>query len=152
MNFLYIFHTYQLKKVFFLCSEMNMGDHGREASLEKKEIDERRDDDDDDVEENINEYQVTDTNRPWTKQLTVRGVLASIVIGSIYSIIAMKLNLTTGMVPNFNVSAALLAFVFIRTWNKVVQKFGYIARPFTRQENTMIQTCAVACYSIAVGG
>lgn len=129
-----------------------MGDHGREASLEKKEIDERRDDDDDDVEENINEYQVTDTNQPWTKQLTVRGVLASIVIGSIYSIIAMKLNLTTGMVPNFNVSAALLAFVFIRTWNKVVQMFGYIAKPFTRQENTMIQTCAVACYSIAVGG
>ncbi|XP_057993568.1 metal-nicotianamine transporter YSL1 isoform X2 [Hevea brasiliensis] len=29
---------------------------------------------------------------------------------------------------------------------------GFVAKPFTRQENTMIQTCAVACYSIAVGG
>ncbi|KAI6701944.1 hypothetical protein NL676_011080 [Syzygium grande] len=89
---------------------------------------------------------------PWTRQLTVRGVVVSIVIGAIYSIIAMKLNLTTGLVPNLNVSAALLAFVFIRTWTKMLHRAGYVTRPFTRQENTMIQTCAVACYSIAVGG
>ncbi|XP_050227090.1 metal-nicotianamine transporter YSL1 isoform X2 [Mercurialis annua] len=90
--------------------------------------------------------------QPWTKQLTVRGVIVSAVIGAIYSIIAMKLNLTTGLVPNLNVSAALLAFVCIRTWTKLVHKAGYVAKPFTRQENTMIQTCAVACYSITVGG
>lgn len=90
--------------------------------------------------------------QPWTKQLTIRGVAVSIMIGTIYSIIAMKLNLTIGLVPNLNVSAALLAFVFIRTWTKVLQKSGFIAKPFTRQENTMIQTCAVACYSISVGG
>lgn len=89
---------------------------------------------------------------PWTRQLTVRGVVVSIVIGAIYSIIAMKLNLTTGLVPNLNVSAALLAFVFIRTWTKMLHRAGHVTRPFTRQENTMIQTCAVACYSIAVGG
>lgn len=89
---------------------------------------------------------------PWTRQLTLRGVVVSVVIGVIYSIIAMKLNLTTGLVPNLNVSAALLAFVFIRTWTKMLHRAGYATRPFTRQENTMIQTCAVACYSIAVGG
>ncbi|KAL3742861.1 hypothetical protein ACJRO7_018206 [Eucalyptus globulus] len=89
---------------------------------------------------------------PWTRQLTLRGVVVSIVIGIIFSIIAMKLNLTTGLVPNLNVSAALLAFVFIRTWTQMLHKAGYVTRPFTRQENTMIQTCAVACYSIAVGG
>lgn len=89
---------------------------------------------------------------PWTKQLTLRGVVVSIMIGIIFSIIAMKLNLTTGLVPNLNVSAALLAFVFIRTWTQMLHKAGYVTRPFTRQENTMIQTCAVACYSIAVGG
>jgi len=90
--------------------------------------------------------------QPWTKQITVRGVIVSILIGTIYSVIAMKINLTTGLVPNLNVSAALIAFVFIRSWTKVVQKAGFISKPFTRQENTMIQTCAVACYSIAVGG
>ncbi|KAF2299379.1 hypothetical protein GH714_031777 [Hevea brasiliensis] len=64
----------------------------------------------------------------------------------------MKLNLTTGLVPNLNVSAALLAFVFVRTWTKLLQKAGIVTNPFTRQENTIIQTCAVACYSIALGG
>ncbi|KAK3229020.1 hypothetical protein Dsin_000901 [Dipteronia sinensis] len=30
----------------------------------------------------------------------------------------MKLNLTTGLVPNLNVSAALLTFMSIETWTK----------------------------------
>ncbi|XP_047311067.1 metal-nicotianamine transporter YSL3-like [Impatiens glandulifera] len=89
---------------------------------------------------------------PWKKQITFRGVIASIFIGIIYSVILMKLNLTTGIVPNLNVSAALLAFVFIRTWTKLLRKSGFIPTPFSRQENTIIQTCAVACYSIAYGG
>ncbi|XP_011043724.1 PREDICTED: metal-nicotianamine transporter YSL3-like isoform X1 [Populus euphratica] len=89
---------------------------------------------------------------PWTKQITVRGIVASIAIGIIYSVIVMKLNLTTGLVPNLNVSAALLAFVFLRTWTKLLSKAGIVTTPFTRQENTIVQTCAVACYSIAVGG
>ncbi|KAJ0779052.1 putative oligopeptide transporter, OPT superfamily [Helianthus annuus] len=89
---------------------------------------------------------------PWTQQITVRGIVASVILGCIYSIIAMKLNLTTGMTPNMNVSAALLAFVFMRTWTKMLQKSGISSVPFTRHENTMIQTCSVACYSIAIGG
>ncbi|KAH6778719.1 YELLOW STRIPE like 1 [Perilla frutescens var. hirtella] len=90
--------------------------------------------------------------QPWHKQITVRGVIASVVIGSIFSVIAMKLNLTTGITPNLNVSAALIAFIFIRTWSKFIRKIGFVSAPFTKQENTMIQTCIVACYSIAVGG
>lgn len=89
---------------------------------------------------------------PWTKQITIRGIIASIAIGVIYSVIVMKLNLTTGLVPNLNVSAALLAFVLLRTWTNLLQRAGIVTTPFTRQENTIVQTCAVACYSIAVGG
>ncbi|KAI8565112.1 hypothetical protein RHMOL_Rhmol03G0235100 [Rhododendron molle] len=89
---------------------------------------------------------------PWTKQITARGIVASLLIGIIYSVIVMKLSLTTGLVPNLNVSAALLAYVFIRTWTKLIQKAGIVSTPFTRQENTLIQTCAVACYSIGFGG
>lgn len=89
---------------------------------------------------------------PWTRQITIRGVIASIAIGIMYSVIVMKLNLTTGLVPNLNVSAALIAFVFIKTWTTLLEKAGIVSTPFTRQENTVIQTCAVACYSIAVGG
>ncbi|KAK3228396.1 hypothetical protein Dsin_000277 [Dipteronia sinensis] len=104
--------------------------------------------------QNQNQNQSENFNRvsPWTKHITIRGLFASLVIGIIYSIIVMKLNLTTGLVPNLNVSAALLAFVFIRTWTKLLHKSGIVSTPFTRQENTVIQTCAVACYSIAVGG
>ncbi|KAK6936639.1 Oligopeptide transporter, OPT superfamily [Dillenia turbinata] len=90
--------------------------------------------------------------QPWTRQITFRGIIASLAIGIIYSVIVMKLSLTTGLVPNLNVSAALLAFVVIRTWTAVLQKAGIVTTPFTRQENTVIQTCTVACYSIAFGG
>ncbi|TQE10236.1 hypothetical protein C1H46_004208 [Malus baccata] len=115
---------------------------------EKKEVER------DDMEEDtiVQPEGPVGTILPWTEQLTVRGVVASIVIGTVFSVIAMKLNLTTGIVPNLNVSAALLAFVFIRTWTNLLKKAGFKSKPFTRQENTMIQTCAVACYSIAVGG
>ncbi|KAJ4957058.1 hypothetical protein NE237_013841 [Protea cynaroides] len=89
---------------------------------------------------------------PWTKQITVRGLVASFFIGVIYSVMVMKLNLTTGLAPNLNVSAALLAFIFIRTWMKLLQKAGIVSTPFTKQETTVIQTCAVACYSISFGG
>ncbi|XP_015069107.1 metal-nicotianamine transporter YSL2-like isoform X1 [Solanum pennellii] len=89
---------------------------------------------------------------PWTKQITVRGIVASVLIGVIYSVIVTKLNLTTGLVPNLNVSAALLAYVILQSWTKVLKKANFTCTPFTKQENTIIQTCAVACYSIAVGG
>ncbi|XP_014751632.1 probable metal-nicotianamine transporter YSL9 [Brachypodium distachyon] len=89
---------------------------------------------------------------PWREQLTARGMVASLAVGAIYSVIVMKLVLTTGLVPTLNVSAALIAFVILRGWTRALAHFGVAARPFTRQENTVVQTCAVACYSIAVGG
>ncbi|KAL9237454.1 hypothetical protein vseg_011999 [Gypsophila vaccaria] len=89
---------------------------------------------------------------PWKNQITIRGIVASVIIGVIYSVIVTKLNLTTGLVPNLNVSAALLAFVFLKSWTNLLHKAGVVTTPFTRQENTIVQTCAVACYSIAVGG
>lgn len=88
----------------------------------------------------------------WKEQISFRGLLASLVIGIVYSVIVMKLNLTTGLVPTLNVSAALLAFVLLRSWTQLLHKAGIMSKPFTRQENTVVQTCAVACYSIAVGG
>ncbi|KAL4296906.1 hypothetical protein GQ457_12G000380 [Hibiscus cannabinus] len=105
-----------------------------------------------DPEEMNNEQEELKRIAPWTKQISIRGLIASLLIGIIYSVIVMKLNLTTGLVPNLNVSAALLAFVFVRSWTKLLQKVGFASTPFTRQENTIIQTCAVACYSVAVGG
>ncbi|KAJ8764930.1 hypothetical protein K2173_010395 [Erythroxylum novogranatense] len=120
-----------------------------EEEREKKEIDDERESG---VDEPQVEPEISRRQQPWTEQITVRGVIVSIFIGAIYSVIVMKLNLSTGMVPNLNVSAALLAFVVVRTWTKLAHKAGYVTKPFTRQENAMIQTSAVACFSIAVGG
>lgn len=119
-----------------------------EEAKEKREINERED-----LEGvTVDSEGWKKTQQPWNKQITIRGMVVSIMIGTMYSVIAMKLNLTTGLVPNLNVSAALIAFVFIRSWTKMLEKAGFVSKPFSRQENTMIQTCAVACYSIAVGG
>ncbi|GLU17581.1 hypothetical protein SLE2022_339420 [Rubroshorea leprosula] len=116
---------------------------------ERKDCQENKQENQEEVEERT---KISRKIQPWTKQITLRGVFVSIFIGSIYSVIAMNLSLTAGMIPHLNVSVALLAFIFIRTGTKVLKKAGIMSKPFTQQENTMIQTCAVACYSTAVGG
>ncbi|KAL0875189.1 hypothetical protein Bca101_024894 [Brassica carinata] len=112
--------------------------------VEKEEID--------DLEETQNEPDDFNSIPPWKSQITFRGIVASLIIGIIYSVIVMKLNLTTGLVPTLNVSAALSAFVFLRSWTKLLTKAGIVTKPFTKQENTVVQTCAVACYSVTIGG
>ncbi|XP_050253373.1 metal-nicotianamine transporter YSL3 [Quercus robur] len=123
-----------------------MGNMNKEESNEIENIERE------DIEETREETEDVKRIAPWKRQITIRGLVASLAIGIMYSVIVMKLNLTTGLVPNLNVSAALLAFVFIRTWTALLEKAGIVSIPFTRQENTIIQTCAVACYSISLGG
>ncbi|TVU29011.1 hypothetical protein EJB05_20553, partial [Eragrostis curvula] len=88
---------------------------------------------------------------PWREQLTLRGMVVALVIGFVYSVIVLKLILSGGVVPTLNVSAALLAFLALRGWTLVLERLGITTRPFTRQENTVVETCAVACYGIAYG-
>jgi uncharacterized oligopeptide transporter (OPT) family protein len=89
---------------------------------------------------------------PWREQLTARGLVAALLIGFVYTVIILKLALTTGIIPTLNVSAALLAFLALRGWTRVLGRLGVASRPFTRQENTVVQTCAVACYTMGFGG
>ena len=106
----------------------------------------------DDLEETQNEPDDFNSIPPWKSQITFRGIVASLIIGIIYNLIVMKLNLTTGLIPTLNVSAALSAFVLLRSWTKLLTKAGIMTKPFTKQENTVVQTCAVACYSVTIGG
>ncbi|KAL8038163.1 hypothetical protein ABFX02_11G086200 [Erythranthe guttata] len=89
---------------------------------------------------------------PWQKQLTLRAFVVSFVLGILFTFIVMKLNLTTGIIPSLNVSAGLLGFFFVKTWSKFLEKSGLLKQPFTRQENTVIQTCVVATSGIAFSG
>jgi len=88
----------------------------------------------------------------WRKQVTVRAIVVSIVLSVMFTFIVMKLNLTTGIIPSLNVSAGLLGFFFVKTWTKLLEKAGWLNQPFTRQENTVIQTCVVAASGIAFSG
>ncbi|KAG6625111.1 probable metal-nicotianamine transporter YSL5 isoform X1 [Carya illinoinensis] len=88
----------------------------------------------------------------WRKQLTMRAFVVSFFLSILFTFIVMKLNLTTGIIPSLNVSAGLLGFFFVRTWTRLLQKSGLLKQPFTRQENTVIQTCVVASSGIAFSG
>ncbi|CAJ2628831.1 unnamed protein product [Trifolium pratense] len=88
----------------------------------------------------------------WQKQITVRAIIVSFMLSVLFTFIVMKLNLTTGIIPSLNVSAGLLGFFFVKTWTKVLEKSGLLNQPFTRQENTVIQTCVVAASGIAFSG
>ncbi|CAH1433353.1 unnamed protein product [Lactuca virosa] len=89
---------------------------------------------------------------PWQNQLTLRAFVVSFILGILFTFIVMKLNLTTGIIPSLNVSAGLLGFFFVKTWTKFLDKSGLLKQPFTRQENTVIQTCVVATSGIAFSG
>ncbi|KAJ8531446.1 hypothetical protein K7X08_026880 [Anisodus acutangulus] len=88
----------------------------------------------------------------WQSQLTLRAFFVSFILGILFTFIVMKLNLTTGIIPSLNVSAGLLGFFFVKTWTKFLEKSGMLKQPFTRQENTVIQTCVVATSGIAFSG
>ncbi|KAG0485807.1 hypothetical protein HPP92_009886 [Vanilla planifolia] len=89
---------------------------------------------------------------PWREQITVRGLVVSALLGCLFCIITHKLNLTVGVIPSLNVAAGLLGFFLVRSWTGLLEKLGFQISPFTRQENTVIQTCVVACYGLAFSG
>ncbi|KAF7018683.1 hypothetical protein CFC21_031945 [Triticum aestivum] len=89
---------------------------------------------------------------PWREQLTVRAIVVSAILGVLFCLVTHKLNLTVGIVPSLNVAAGLLGYCLVRTWTAALGMFGVVSKPFTKQENTVIQTCVVACYGLAISG
>ncbi|XP_021286301.1 probable metal-nicotianamine transporter YSL7 [Herrania umbratica] len=88
----------------------------------------------------------------WTNQITLRAVVTSLLLSLVFNFIVCKLNLTTGVIPSLNVAAGLLGFAIVKAWTTTLAKVGFLKQPFTRQENTVIQTCVVASSGIAFSG
>ncbi|XP_062114558.1 probable metal-nicotianamine transporter YSL7 [Humulus lupulus] len=86
---------------------------------------------------------------PWKKQITVRAMVTSFLLSVAFNFIVCKLNLTTGVIPSLNVAAGLLGFAVVKGYTSLLQRAGLLKQPFTRQENTVIQTCVVASSGIA---
>lgn len=116
--------------------------------VKNKNFEEDEEEEDESVEKIFESREVPS----WTKQLTLRAFVVSFMLSILFSFIVMKLNLTTGIIPSLNVSAGLLGFFFVKTWTKMLHRSGLLKQPFTRQENTVIQTCVVASSGIAFSG
>ncbi|KAF0924973.1 hypothetical protein E2562_015037 [Oryza meyeriana var. granulata] len=87
---------------------------------------------------------------PWREQLTLRRVVVAAVLGSLLCVVIHRLNLTVGIIPALNVASGLLAFFLATAWRGAAGRLALgQGRPFSRQENTVIQTCAIACGSLA---
>ncbi|KAI3454289.1 hypothetical protein Pfo_010952 [Paulownia fortunei] len=130
-------------------SEINVGD-GIRLVDEKEERKEKRKKEDEELSlERVFENKEVPS---WRKQLTMRAFAVSFLLSVMFCFVVMKLNLTTGIIPSLNISASLLGFFFVKTWTKVITKSGMSSQPFTRQENTVIQTCVVASSGIAFSG
>lgn len=97
------------------------------------------------IEKAFNDVEVP----PWHKQITMRAAFTSIILSFVFNIIVCKLNLTTGVIPSLNVAAGLLGFAIVKAWTALLERCGMLKQPFTRQENTVIQTCVVASSGIA---
>ncbi|CAL9782660.1 unnamed protein product [Musa acuminata subsp. burmannicoides] len=89
---------------------------------------------------------------PLREQLTARALAVSFLLSVMFSVIVMKLNLTTGIIPSLNVAAGLLGFFFVKVWTKALQRAGLLRTPFTRQENTVIQASVIAASGLAFSG
>ena len=88
----------------------------------------------------------------WREQLTVRAFVVGALLSVVFNVILMKIDLTTGINPSLNVCASLLSYFLLRTWTRAIGCMGLLKQPFTRQENTMIQTCVVSAYGITFIG
>uniref|UniRef100_A0A0D9YGT1 Uncharacterized protein n=1 Tax=Oryza glumipatula TaxID=40148 RepID=A0A0D9YGT1_9ORYZ len=89
---------------------------------------------------------------PWTEQVTLRAVVASVALGVALSSVMMNLVFTSGIIPSLNISAGLLGFFLLKAWTRLLDQLGSPGRPFTRQENAVVQTCVVACASMTYSG
>lgn len=89
---------------------------------------------------------------PWPEQVTGRALAASLALGVALSGVMMNLVFTSGIIPLLNISAALLGFFFLKAWTGLLGQLGVPHRPFTRQENAVVQTCVVACASMTYSG
>ena len=110
------------------------------------------DDHDDDEESEAAEMErvfSTQEVPSWRNQITIRAIVTSCILSIIFNFIICKLNLTTGIIPSLNVVAGLLGFAMLKSWTTLLNKCGLLKQPFTRQENTIIQTCVVASSGIA---
>ncbi|XP_058010202.1 probable metal-nicotianamine transporter YSL7 isoform X2 [Hevea brasiliensis] len=122
---------------------------GLNGERRREEVDNKEEEEEAFMEKAFKETEVP----PWTKQITIRAMATSFGLSVVFNFIVCKLNLTTGVIPSLNVAAGLLGFMMLKSWTTLLPNIGFFnPQLFTRQENTVIQTCVVASSGIAFSG
>lgn len=75
----------------------------------------------------------TDEPPPWKEQITLRSIVFGLLLGFVFTVITMKLNLTAGIIPSLSMAATLLGFFVMTTWSRLLERLGFISKPFTPQ-------------------
>ncbi|WVZ78181.1 hypothetical protein U9M48_025933 [Paspalum notatum var. saurae] len=87
-----------------------------------------------------------------SETITPRSLVVSVILGAALSAVAMKISLNSGFLPSLAVPSGLVGFYLARAWIHALDCFKVPHLAFTRQENTVIQTCVVACSAITFSG
>jgi len=87
-----------------------------------------------------------------SETITLRSLVVSLILGASLSAVAMKISLNSGFLPPLTIPAGLIGFYLSRALIRVLDYFEVAHLPFTRQENTVIQTCVAACSAITFSG
>ncbi|VAI42002.1 probable metal-nicotianamine transporter YSL7 [Triticum dicoccoides] len=87
-----------------------------------------------------------------SETITARSLAVSFVLGVTLTVVAMKISLNSGFLPSLSIPACLLGFYLSRVLIRLLEYMDVSHLPFTRQENTVIQTCVAACTTIAFSG
>lgn len=81
----------------------------------------------------LNRLSHSDEPPPWKEQITLRSVFFGLLLGFVFTIITMKLNLTAGIIPSLSMAATLLGFFVMTTWSRLLERLGFVSKPFTPQ-------------------
>lgn len=80
--------------------------------------------------------------------LTVKALIAGVLVGGFCSFLALYYSLKTGVIPSLNILSGLGGFLIVRLFLRL----GIFRGIFTPQENAVVQTIAVACYAVSSTG
>ena len=89
---------------------------------------------------------------PWHDQITARSLVFGVVLGVLFAVITSKLNLMAGIIPSLGMATTLLGYFSVTAWSRLLARLGFSTKPFTQQENTMMQTFIGACAGASFSG
>ena len=86
---------------------------------------------------------VTDAVPHWKEQITVRGFVIGTILGGLFAIIIVRMNVGYGIQPPVNIASGLMGYFFLKVWTRMSSQMlerlhflpsSWSVKPFTKQE------------------